>query len=885
MPTCDPQRIRRLSGNDCFKRVMAMSLIRTSCKCFVFLMALSWDCPNQVWAEPPTAAYIFPAGGQRGTSVNVRIGGHFFHDKADFLLLGSGVTANSTIERISTLWFEGPFVALPASQQKEDYPKDYANRIEIAHDAPVGVRFWYATTSQGITPAERFVVGSFPEVIEDEAPRAEEPRIEQPDPSKPADPNKLADGSRVTLPVTINGRIFPREDVDTWTFAAKAGQIVTCEVNAARLGSGLDSRIEVLDPRGRIIAENSDSLGLDSFVRFTALEEGNYSVRIHDIRFDGLQHFVYRLTITAGAWLDRVYPLGGRRGSTVSLQLAGANLPSDRFDFAVPQDNAIAGGTSFLKSASELRGKEFLDRLAVLRRMGTIEFTSLRIPTASGETNSCVFEIDDVPEHLEAEPNDQSAQAAKFEWSSVLNGRIDHPGDVDYWSFAGNKGEQWQFDLRASRLGSDLDGVLTLLDEKGAVVVQADDLGSGQTDCILSAQLPTDGIYTLKVEDGLGSRGGLSFAYRVRVGTPTLSVESLAKRGGPEALPKVSESERVKLFSLTLSSDAITLPRGGEVRVKLLAERTDFPDDVAIRVEGLPEGVTVANDLKLGKGQKQMEFVLKADTTAKITTSQLRVVGSWKRRDEEQTTVAMVQRPLGESPSVDLLLRVGVPTPFKLKGIFESKYASRGSVFTRKFKVERNGFTGPIFAEIADRQARHLQGVTGPRMTIPADVDEFEYPFSLPPWMEIGRTSRSCVAVFGELTDSDGSKHTVSHTSQNQDDQAIVIIEPNRLSLETTQPTVRRISGGEAHIPIRVSRGFGLRGVVRIECLTPSQSFGLQTDPIEVADGANNGDVTLRFDAVTKSSTNAVLKFRATILDGRDLPVVDELDVRVVDAP
>ena len=42
-------------------------------------------------AEVPGTAYIFPAGGQRGTEVNVRIGGHFLYDKAEFTLTGPGV--------------------------------------------------------------------------------------------------------------------------------------------------------------------------------------------------------------------------------------------------------------------------------------------------------------------------------------------------------------------------------------------------------------------------------------------------------------------------------------------------------------------------------------------------------------------------------------------------------------------------------------------------------------------------------------------------------------------------------------------------------------------------------------------------------------------------
>ena len=47
--------------------------------------------------------------------------------------------------------------------------------------------------------------------------------------------------------VTINGRIFPREDIDIWTFPAKKGQTIRCEVHAARLGSPLDAAVVTLD--------------------------------------------------------------------------------------------------------------------------------------------------------------------------------------------------------------------------------------------------------------------------------------------------------------------------------------------------------------------------------------------------------------------------------------------------------------------------------------------------------------------------------------------------------------------------------------------------------------------------------------------------------------
>src|SRR5262245_53498264 len=190
--------------------------------------------------QSPEALYIFPAGGQRGKTVDVHVGGLFLHQRCGFAMLGPGIRTPGELRRTSTLWLEGPLVPLPESQQAEDYPKDMAARIDLASDAPVGLRHWQVWTAQGVTPLKKFVVGDLPEVVEDEIEKG---------------PSPVA----VTLPVTVNGRIFPREDVDTWSFEARRGQCVICEVNAARLGSALDSRLEVTDAQGRRIAENDDA--------------------------------------------------------------------------------------------------------------------------------------------------------------------------------------------------------------------------------------------------------------------------------------------------------------------------------------------------------------------------------------------------------------------------------------------------------------------------------------------------------------------------------------------------------------------------------------------------------------------------------------------------
>src|SRR5205085_2794234 len=143
------------------------------------------------------------------------------------------------------------------SQQAEDYPKDHAGSVKIAADADLGVRHWQVWTSQGATTAGKFVVGDLPEIVEQETDGAPIP-------------------VEVKLPVTINGRIFPREDVDVWTFRASAGQPITCEVQARRLGSAFDAEVQVVDPSGKRVPVRGRPIGGDPRFHFTAPADGLY---------------------------------------------------------------------------------------------------------------------------------------------------------------------------------------------------------------------------------------------------------------------------------------------------------------------------------------------------------------------------------------------------------------------------------------------------------------------------------------------------------------------------------------------------------------------------------------------------------------------------------
>ncbi|MCA9114997.1 MAG: PPC domain-containing protein [Planctomycetaceae bacterium] len=768
-------------------------------------------------ADRPQAVYIFPAGGQQGQDVAVRVGGLNLHESPAFLIRGEGVTATSPLSRMETIWFEGPVIRQPASQKKETYPRDYRGSIQIDAAAKPGTRFWHLSTSQGITTGLKFVIGELPEIVELEIAGNPVPQ-------------------EVTLPVTINGRIFPREDVDIWTVALAAGQTVSCEVMAERIGSPLDSRLEVRDPAGTVIAENVDAIGSDSQLTFTAKEAGLYSVRIHDITFSGLQHYVYRLTMTTGPVVEAIYPLGGQRGTSVPFELSGLGLQQERITLELAE-----------------QAEEFLD---------------WQVPGHVGG-RPVVLQTGDDPEHLEAEPNDPPAEGSPVPAAgqqaisapAVLNGRIDQPGDVDSWLLQAEPGTRYELVVWAERLGTLLDSVIEVVAADGQVLAQADDSG-GQIDSSLSFAPKGDGLCFLRIRDRLSSRGGVRFGYRVYF--------------RPAAPPR-----EVPHFAVHLPGDAVSVDRGSSEKIKLqMTRQNGFKGDITVKVTGLPEGVT-AEPLVITVKDRNPVLELKATEEARIEVARAVVMVSSSLEDEVFEYPAQIKDADSEVATGELFVSAAVPTPFLYTGEFESKFAARGTMHSRHYSIERNGFTGPLVAKLAEDQARHLQGVTAADVAVPPEAETFDFTVQLPPWMEVGRTSRTCVMLVGQVTDPDGTRHTVSYTSTAQNDQVIVLTDPARLGLRLGQPAMRIQPGQQVRLPVVVARDRGLTGAVQVDLVLPAHLEGLASGSAVIPPGAAAVELDLKFADQPPEQINMPLVVRATTRDEKGNPVtaLSELEV------
>lgn len=132
----------------------------------------------------------------------------------------------------------------------------------------------------------------------------------------------------------------------------------------------------------------------------------------------------------------------------------------------------------------------------------------------------CSFpDMDEFPEE------DYDGRVLNVRRSLVISGKLAKPGESDVYRVRGRKGMQFAASLAARRDGSPLDGVLTLLGPDGGEIAQVDDTPRAinvgaipqQTDPDLRAELPADGIYTVKVSE-LNQAGGADYRYRLLLG-------------------------------------------------------------------------------------------------------------------------------------------------------------------------------------------------------------------------------------------------------------------------------------------------------------------------------------------------------------------------------
>jgi hypothetical protein len=407
----------------------------------IYTLACVFLLPLSAGAAPPALDYLFPAGARRGTTVEV---------------VATGTFAAWPVEA----WIDATGIAVRAAKEKGKLA------VTVAADTTPGTHWLRLYNGEGASALRPFLVGTLPEVLEKEP---------NDDPKKP---------QTVTAPVVVNGQLDKAGDIDTFALSLRKGQTLVASLEAQHtLGSPMDGVLQVLSADGFVRAQNNDFYDLDPHVVYTAAADGTYLVRLFafpsvpdaSVRFSGGPKFVYRLTLTTGAFADYAYPLAVSRANPGTVELAGWNLP------------------------------ESLRRLPVVPT-GAEEMVTLWHPELANAVT------------VRLEPNAVLVGPQKITLPALVSGKLARPETVDVYPLDARKGQKVSFRLESRAFGFPLDGVLRVTDAAGKVLgsAKAKALGS---DPVLDITIPQDGSYRLEVAD-LHDDGSARHVYLLHAGPP-----------------------------------------------------------------------------------------------------------------------------------------------------------------------------------------------------------------------------------------------------------------------------------------------------------------------------------------------------------------------------
>jgi hypothetical protein len=266
-----------------------------------------------------------------------------------------------------------------------------------------------------------------------------------------AEPNgMLEEAQAVEWNTTIHG-VVESEDLDIYAVDARKGDRISVEIEGLRLGSHrFDPHVSIIDADKFQLAAADDSPAVlqDGVISVLAPEDGRFYVQVRESSYGGDGNSRYRLHIGNFPRPTAVYPAGGKTGERLTVTFLG--------DAKGPFDREIEIATEGLGSD----GDEM--QLLAADDLGTCPAT---LP----------FRISPLGNVLEAEPNNEIAQATSGETALAFNGVIGEAGDVDYFRFGATKGQRLDVTCHARRLRSGLDSVVTLHKLDGSQLAGNDD--------------------------------------------------------------------------------------------------------------------------------------------------------------------------------------------------------------------------------------------------------------------------------------------------------------------------------------------------------------------------------------------------------------------------
>jgi hypothetical protein len=227
--------------------------------------------------------------------------------------------------------------------------------------------------------------------------------------------------------------------------------------------------------------------------------------------------------------LMTVMPSGGKIGSSVEVTFTGTDLeepeqllfshPGIKAEpLAAPEPPAKPDPKKPMPKGRQGMGKPVISRFKVtLAANVPLGIHDVRFVNKWGVSNPRAFVAGDLNEVLEKEPNNDVEQAQRVELNSTINGSMANPTDVDYYVFAGKKGQRVVFSCLASSIDSRFHAGLEVYDSKGKQLTSGRDYSDN--DAVTDCTLPDDGDYYVRLFHFTHTQGTAEHFYRLSIST------------------------------------------------------------------------------------------------------------------------------------------------------------------------------------------------------------------------------------------------------------------------------------------------------------------------------------------------------------------------------
>ncbi len=360
-----------------------------------------------------------------------------------------------------------------------------------------------------------------------------------------------------SFPVSASGLISGAEQKRLW-FRGNAGQKLVTEVEARRIGSKLDSVVEIRSQEGTPLAIQWQQAGLRGDARASIVlpADGLYFAEVHDLQFRAPGASPWRLLL--------------------------GDLPPSALAF--PPTIAVTD------TALRTVGAEAVsETVSVTRAAGQLAIQSgnslLALPSLRTETGTHV--VEPLEGTFPAAPVDATFTASPFP-ALLVSGRISLPKESDAILLTVTPGQSLHFSVAARALSSPLRAHLTLFN--GDALVAQNDGESGASDPLFTFTVP-EGVTQLRVQvRDINHNGSPASTYRLMV----------------------ARADR-QAFLLSTSDGALRLPINGSVPLRLSLTRQSasfkYTGSVKLSVKGLP-GITIVPDTIPASDQNQQVLVM-----------------------------------------------------------------------------------------------------------------------------------------------------------------------------------------------------------------------------------------------------------------------------------